>query len=79
MSKHHEGSCDHEHAAEEASEITQESVQVDESRRNFVWGSLAAGGAAVSAATMSIPYVSTAQAQGLDPVKSGVRNHYYLP
>ncbi len=78
MSDQHASSCNHDHAAEEAPAIEQESPEVDASRRNFVWGTLAAGGAAVSAATMSIPYVSTAQAQGLDPVKSGVRNHYYL-
>ena len=56
--------------------LLQESPQIDASRRNFVWGTLAAGSAAVSAATLSIPYVSTAQAQGLDPVKTGVRIHY---
>jgi acetamidase/formamidase len=53
-------------------------LEVDESRRNFVWGAVATGGAAVSAAAMTMPYVSTAQAQGLDPVKSGVRSHYYV-
>ena len=78
MSDQHDRSCNHDHAAEETSEAAQESPQVDASRRNFVWGTLAAGGAAVSAATMSIPYVSTAQAEGLDPVKTGVRNHYYV-
>jgi len=75
MSEHCGGSCEHDHVAE-AEQETAEAPQVDESRRNFVWGALASGGAAVSAATMTIPYVSTAQAQGLDPVKSGVRNHY---
>ena len=78
MSEHCGISCDDDHVAEANQETAQEAPQVDESRRNFVWGALASGGAAVSAATMTIPYVSTAQAQGLDPVKSGVRNHYYV-
>jgi hypothetical protein len=79
MSEQHVSSRNRDPAAEEASSTTmQESPQIDESRRNFVWGALAAGGATVSAATLSIPYVSTAQAQGLDPVKTGVRNHYYV-
>src|SRR5690606_31655391 len=66
MSEHHDGCCDHSHAEEHS--ITPEEAQVDAARRQFVWGSLAAGGAAVSAATLSIPYVSTAQPHGLDPV-----------
>ena len=53
MSELHDSSCNHDHAAEETSVIEPESPQVDASRRNFVWGTLAAGGAAVSAATLS--------------------------
>ena len=68
MSERSGSSCDHEHVAEAVQETAQEAPQVDESRRNFVWGALASGGAAVSAATMTIPYVSTGQAQGVNPI-----------
>ncbi len=50
---------------------------VDEARRDFLKGSLAAGGLAASFATMGGPVVASAQAQpGMVP---GTKNHYYVP
>src|SRR5882672_10171289 len=72
------GGSDHDRASEASPETTQEAPKVDEGRRNFVRGALASGSAAVSAATLTLPYVSTAQAQGLDPVKPGMRSHYHV-
>ena len=51
--------------------------QVDEGRRDFLKGALAAGGAAASFAAAGLSSVTTAQAQpGMVP---GTKNHYYVP
>lgn len=51
--------------------------QVDEGRRSFLKGALAAGGAAVSFAAAGLSSVTAAQAQPW-PVP-GTKNHYYVP
>ena len=51
--------------------------QLDEGRRGFLKGALAAGGAAASFAAAGLSSVTTAQAQP-GPVP-GTKNHYYVP
>ena len=51
--------------------------QVDEGRRGFLKGALAAGGAAASFAAAGLSSVTSAQAQP-GPVP-GTKNHYYVP
>jgi acetamidase/formamidase len=50
----------------------------NEPRREFLKGALAVGGAAATLGASGLPYLSTAQAQGLNPAKSGAVNHYRI-
>lgn len=77
MEKKQESSACTSHTHEPGRRVEAQSVADD--RRNFLKTTLAAGGAA-SLTGLGLPYVTTAQAQGLQGVSGpGMRSHHYVP
>ena len=71
---------DNEQLSPEPVDATQATNQTASTRRDFLKASLVATGAASTLVGLTGSYVSTAQAQGLNPVKPGdVSHHYHLP
>lgn len=73
--KHHAGCCGGEHSHAE----TGSRDEVSQSRRKFLMRTTSAAGA-FTAAAAGLPYITTAQAEGLNGFREvGARKHHYLP
>ncbi len=73
--KHHAGCCGGEHPHVESG--SQDAVS--QSRRKFLMQTTGAAGA-FTAAAAGLPYITTAQAEGLNGSREvGTRKHHYLP